>query len=392
MKENSVPYIFNSMTRVKEACTSPTVSMYVCGITPDGPTHLGHMFTYVTFDVLARYFRFLGKQTTYVQNITDIDDDMLERSAKKGTTWKQLGKESSAEFWECSDALNNLRPNVVPKASEHIEVIDAINRRLVELGVGYERKGNVYFHAEQAGFGKLSGLDETQWLPTANDRGNDPEDPLKGNPLDFLLWQKSNLEEPEWQSSFGPGRPGWHIECSAMSMKYLGETLDIHGGGHDLIFPHHEAEIAQSENATGKPFVKTWMHVAMVKYKGEKMSKSLGNLIITSDLLKRYSPNAIRLTLLSHHYRSSWEYTEDKAQAGEKLARTLNNPGTDESLNADKLSEQFLSAMNDDLDTPRALLTLKEMAIGAGSLSVAPKYLQLAEVLGLKVNDGKILP
>jgi L-cysteine:1D-myo-inositol 2-amino-2-deoxy-alpha-D-glucopyranoside ligase len=228
----------------------------------------------------------------------------------------------------------------------------------------------VYFSVEtDPDFGKLSHLAADEMLPIANERGNVPDDPNKRDPIDFIMWQAGAPGEPTWDSPWGPGRPGWHIECSAMSMKYLGPTVDIHGGGYDLIFPHHECEIAQSEHATGiVPFVRTWMHVAMVDYQGEKMSKSLGNLILASDLLRDYSSDTIRLYLFSHHYRTPWEYTDDELEEWASVAGDLSEAaafpafGVDEILDVSVQRDRFMDALQDDLDTPAAIAELREIA------------------------------
>ncbi|MFW6195019.1 MAG: cysteine--tRNA ligase [Chloroflexota bacterium] len=375
--------LYNTLTSRKEHYDADTVRMYVCGITPYDTTHLGHALTYVVFDVLARYLEHRGKSVMYVQNITDIDDDIIRESATRGTDWRTLGDENVQRFLEDMDALNIRRPHVMPRAADHIPDIDVINRYLVEKGVAYEAGGSVYFRASQAPFGCLSGLPEDEWLPTANERGNTPDDPWKEHPLDFVLWQGAKPGEPSWDSVFGPGRPGWHVECSAMSMKYLGHTLDIHGGGSDLMFPHHEAEIAQSEAYTDQQFARFWMHVGMLRYQGEKMSKSLGNMVFVSDLLQRHSANAVRMALLLHHYRESWEFTEDEMWRGDRAAEAVEQGGSEE-VDVDAERARFVEAMDDDLNTPDAAHALLRLAYGSNRSGEARNALEeLSWILGL---------
>jgi L-cysteine:1D-myo-inositol 2-amino-2-deoxy-alpha-D-glucopyranoside ligase len=278
----------------------------------------------------------------------------------------------------------------------------AITETLISNGHAYESNGSVYFSvASDPEFGKLSHLDPAEMLPIANQRGNNPDDPNKRDPLDFVLWQAAAPGEPTWQSPWGSGRPGWHIECSAMATKYLGNMVDIHGGGADLIFPHHESEIAQTENATGeKPFVRYWMHTGMVRYQGEKMSKSLGNLVLARDVLASYSADAVRLYLFSHHYRDSWEYVDEEVDDWARLADDLREAadfpafGIEEEVEVSVFRERFINAMNDDLDTPSAIEALRE--IGQAILE-APEdddvreaqetLRELSAILGLSLTD-----
>jgi len=266
----------------------PEVTLYVCGVTPYDTTHLGHAFTYHCFDVLIRLLEAQGMKVTYAQNVTDIDDDILKRAKRDGKDWRALGSEWTAHFMRDMQAINMRPPDYYPRATDVIAEFVAIVETLIKQDVAYESNGNVYFHVDKfERFGALSGIPREQMLAIANERGNNPDDPHKHNPLDFVLWQAQAHGEPAWDSPWGAGRPGWHIECTAMNRKFLGDRVDIHGGGGDLIFPHHECEIAQAESATGVvPFVRVWMHVAMVRKDGEKMSKSLGNLVWVSELLK----------------------------------------------------------------------------------------------------------
>jgi L-cysteine:1D-myo-inositol 2-amino-2-deoxy-alpha-D-glucopyranoside ligase len=361
------PRVHSTETRSVSPLDEQDVGLYVCGVTPYDTSHLGHAFTYTVFDVLVRYLRFLGRRVTYVQNVTDIDDDILLRAARNGEDWKALGDREYAAFREQMAALGNLDPDVAPRATEHIpEIIDIVTR-LLDKELAYLVDGSVYFEVSKyPGFGRLFGEPYAAMLAIANERGNFPADPLKRDPLDFVLWQHQKPGEPAWESPWGAGRPGWHIECSAMSQRYLGDTITIHGGGEDLVFPHHDAEIAQSENVTGKPFARFWMHTAMV-YSGEhKMSKSLGNMVFCTDLLKAVTPDALRLYLLSHHYRKSWNHPGDADVSttglAAELSATLADTGDADEADIAARGIPFLTAMASDLDTPRAIEELARLA------------------------------
>ena len=325
------------------------MKLYVCGITPYDTTHLGHAFTYIQFDALIRYLHSKGRKVTYVQNITDIDDDILRKAKEEGRNWKELGQFWTKQFLMDLKNLNILLPDKMPKATDAIPKIIEINKVLEEKGQAYKKGENLYFRVLSfPNYGQLSRLSRKEMIRISGDRGGDPKDPNKEDPLDFILWQGMKEGEPFWESPWGKGRPGWHIECSAMIHKYLGEQIDIHGGGADLIFPHHESEIAQSESYTGKfPFVKQWMHTGMVRYKGEKMSKSLGNLVMIKDLLKIYSPNQIRYLLLSHHYSEEWEFNEEDLQSFQKTLEVKMIKKGDK-----KMFEKY---MEEDLNINKAL-------------------------------------
>jgi cysteinyl-tRNA synthetase len=379
-----------------------SVTLYVCGITPYDTTHLGHAFINVIYDSLVRYLRWRGLSVRYVQNVTDIDDDILRKSREVGLAWDVLGTRETERYWSDLRALNVGYPDNYVKASGEIPMIIELITKLLEQGYAYVRDGWVYYSVKSdPTFGQLAiaagyvGYDS--WLAIANERGNFPDDPRKEDPLDFVLWQAQQPGEPAWPSPWGPGRPGWHIECSAMAIKYLGPHVDIHGGGADLIFPHHTCEIAQSENATGeRPFVRTWMHCGMVFLGGEKMSKSLGNLILVRDLLRDYSPDAIRVMLLSHHYREEWEFTEknmrESAMVAARLAAaaalagdtTSANGAEDAAVHQARL--EFVAALEDDFNTPRALAALTKLgavAIANKAATQAAELRELAGVLGL---------
>jgi cysteinyl-tRNA synthetase len=380
------PVLFNTLSRQREPLTDDRVGIYVCGVTPYDTTHLGHAFTYTAFDVLIRYLRFLGREVTYVRNITDIDDDILLRARSREMHWKELGDREYAKFAADMDHLNNLRPECEPRATDHIPDIVQIIQGLLAKGCAYASDGNVYFDVKNfPNFGSLCGLSYVAQLELANERGNYPADPLKRDPIDFVLWQAKKDGEPSWPSPWGEGRPGWHIECSAMSMKYLGESFAIHGGGGDLIFPHHEAEIAQSVCLTGKPFVRFWMHTGMLYCGEHKMSKSLGNMVFLADLLPVCPPDAIRLYLLGHHYREPWNHDRRELAAARTLARrlsdSLNGGGEDASQEEiHRLGSPVLNALADDLDTPRAIEELRILAS-----SREPEARRVGRTLGARV-------
>ncbi|MEA2522994.1 MAG: L-cysteine:1D-myo-inositol 2-amino-2-deoxy-alpha-D-glucopyranoside ligase [Thermomicrobiales bacterium] len=397
-------YLFNTQTGQAEPFSAPsgTVGIYVCGVTPYDTTHVGHAFTFLTFDILVRYLRFLDYSVTYVQNVTDIDDDILRKAKEAGLPWNELGRRETEKYRQDMRDLNALEFDHFTKATEHVPEMVALIEELIKAELAYVANGNVYFSVDKdPEFGKLSHIPRDQMLPIANERGNTPDDPNKRDPLDFVLWQAAAPGEPTWDSPWGAGRPGWHIECSAMSTRYLGPTFDIHGGGADLVFPHHECEIAQSEGATGqKPFARYWMHVGMVRYLGEKMSKSLGNLVLVRDALNNYSADALRLYLFSHHYRSAWEYHEHELDEWATLAADLREAidipsyGIDQEIDVSIFRERFLNALDDDLDTPTAIEALREIA---QSILEAPEeddardaqatLQELAALLGLTLSD-----
>jgi cysteinyl-tRNA synthetase len=392
--------IFNTLTQSVEPFTplGDPVLAYVCGITPYDTTHLGHAFTYVSFDTLFRYLEYRGYHVRYVQNVTDIDDDVLRKAGQLGMAWDELGNREIERFWRDLDALNVKRPAVYPRATDEIPRIVELAQELIAKGYAYENRGYVYYDVRQdRDFGSLAravGLSDYQaMLSVANERGNFPNDPRKKDPLDFVLWQAQAPGEPAWPSPWGPGRPGWHIECSSMSLHYLGQQIDIHGGGADLTFPHHTCEIAQSEHVTGKaPFVRYWMHIGMVYLGGEKMSKSLGNLILVSNLLKEYAPDAIRVMLQSHHYREAWEATPQDMRAASETVELFSHVrslvGCDASGEDADLEARFTAAMDDDLDTPTALTVLKQAATTVSAnhdAQTAAQLLRLTTTLGLCV-------
>jgi len=350
------------------------VKIYVCGPTVYDYTHIGHARTYVSFDVIVRYLKYKGYRVKYVVNITDIDDKIIRRARELGISPQELARKFEKEFFEDMEALGLLKADYYPRVTEHIEDIIKVVKKLVEKGYAYVVDGNVYFDVTKfPGYGKLSG----QTLDQIKAGARIEPDPNKKHPADFALWKKAKEGEPYWNSPWGPGRPGWHIECTVMSMKYLGEQIDIHGGGTDLIFPHHENEIAQSEAYSGKkPFVKYWLHTGYLMIKGEKMSKSLGNIIPVKDFLAKYEPDVLRLLILSAHYRSPIDFTWEKAEQAksslERIKRTierLRRIMTYEKIHVENLSPEekevyekvhelkrrFEEAMDEDFNTSKAL-------------------------------------
>jgi L-cysteine:1D-myo-inositol 2-amino-2-deoxy-alpha-D-glucopyranoside ligase len=339
----------------------PLVTMYSCGITPYDAAHLGHAAVYLTFDILGRRLQDMGHEPRVVRNVTDVDDDILRQARELGVHYLDLAAEEMARFDADMAALGLLPVYAEPRATSAIPDILSLIGALLDGGQAYRSAGAVYFDITTfRDWGKLSHLDAEQMLPLAAQNGGHPEDPAKRHPLDFVLWQPSLPDEPSWESRWGPGRPGWHIECSALAMRDLGPTVDLHGGGRDLVFPHHECEIAQSESVTGRPFARHWLHAGLVGLGGEKMSKSLGNLVFVGDLLKDWEAPAIRLALLAHHYRGDWEWTDaDMPAAAARLDRWRAAPkGASGSGGADEVRAR----LDDDLDAPGALAALDERA------------------------------
>ena len=343
------------------------VGIYVCGITPYDSAHLGHAFVYHVFDVLHRRFRDSGIEVRSVRNVTDVDDDILRKARSLGVYYLDLAAAETARFDRDMRAMGMLESASEPRATSAISDILRLIGKLFDAGAAYEANGAVYFDtATSERFGKLFGLAPEKMVELSAERGGNPNDPNKRSPLDFVLWQPSLDDEPSWESRWGAGRPGWHIECSALVIRELGETIDLHGGGSDLIFPHHECEAVTAETATGVPFVKHWMHAGMVRLAGEKMSKSLGNLVFASDLLVDHDPSAIRLTILSHHYRESWEWFEDELFKYEALLEgwRLRGPG-------DGALTEVRERLDDDLDTPGAIAAIERAVSRADGVSEA---------------------
>ncbi len=372
--------LYSTLSARQEDLHIPTarpLTLYVCGVTPYDTTHVGHARTYLTFDILHHYLRWQGTQVCYTQNVTDVDDPLFERANRDGVAWQTLARDQTDRYVADTAALGIIPPDYFPRASDEIPAMITMIARLLELGHAYQREGNIYFRiSSDANFGELARLDYAAMLHTANQRGNNPDDPLKDDPLDFVLWQRGKPGDPAWDAPWGPGRPGWHIECSAMAHHYLGAQIDIHGGGTDLIFPHHACEIAQTEAYTGvRPYVHIWMHTGLVWYQGEKMSKSRGNLVFVRDALQRYHPDILRWYLLSTHYRSDFHYEDEAVTATAPIIATLHAAlrATSHGTNGDALDlsdtvAAFTAALNDDLDTPRAFAALR---IGARQVLAA---------------------
>jgi len=376
--------LYNTLSRAKEEFVPlhpGRVGLYACGVTVYDDVHLGHARSAVVFEVLVRHLRRRGYQVTWVRNFTDIDDKIIRRAQETGLTWQEVAEKYIASFYEDMAALGLPPADIEPKATEHIPEMLEIIRRLWDKGFAYQGRpgGDVYFRVRRfPGYGRLSG----QSLEDLEAGARIEVDEAKEDPLDFVLWKASKPGEPTWESPFGPGRPGWHIECSAMSMKYLGETLDIHGGGRDLVFPHHENELAQSEAATGKPFARYWVHHGLLTLDQEKMSKSLGNFFTLKEVLARFPAEVVRLFLIHGHYRSPLDFSDaalKEATAGllrlyttlarlEELFREQPEPAgppprdfaaavlsAEETERLLTLAARFDAAMDDDLNTAQAL-------------------------------------
>ena len=418
-------YIYNSMTRKKEQFQplhEGKVGIYACGPTVYNYFHIGNARPFITFDVLRRQLEREGYEVTFVQNFTDIDDKMIRRAGEEGITVKELGERFIGEYYKDAKALGIRPATVHPKATEHIAEIIALVQRLVDNGHAYPGKsGDVYYRVSAfPGYGKLSGQSVEDREMGASERLDVETD--KENPADFVLWKAQKPGEPAWESPWGMGRPGWHIECSAMSMKYLGETFDIHCGGKDLLFPHHENEIAQSEGATGKPFARYWMHNGFINVDNQKMSKSLGNFFTVRDIAKEYDLEAVRLFMLSAHYRSPINFSRDQIAAAyasltrlytardnmkHLLASAKDQPLTQEEtdfLGRVKADEKrFDDAMDDDLNTADALGAIFELvkdanvSLNAGSSKAAVESAlgslkALCDVLGILQKEEDALP
>ncbi|MFB0559517.1 MAG: cysteine--tRNA ligase [Dehalococcoidales bacterium] len=391
--------VFNTLSGQKEDFLpqGDLVRMYVCGVTPYDECHIGHAMSYIIFDVIRRYLQFRGYKVKYVQNITDIDDKIIDRANRLGISVRELAGKFTDRYFADMDALNIGRADNYPRATEEIPKIIEIIQGLVDKGYAYPAQGSVYFRVRNAAdYGKLSHRSLESMMATEGAVGSED----KESPLDFVLWKASKPGEPFWESPWGQGRPGWHIECSAMSLKYLGDTLDIHGGGQDLVFPHHENEIAQSESFTGKPFVKYWLHNGLVQLGEDKMSKSLGNLITIKEALERYSADAIRIFVLGSHYRSPLTYSEEGLEAAEsgadRLRQVVQGEGgkIGEKVDAEPYRQRFIEAMDDDFNTAQALATVFDLArdinradeSGLETLEARGVLTELAGVLGLPLK------
>lgn len=360
--------IYNTLSGRKEEFTpvGDPIKMYVCGVTPYSECHIGHAMSYIIFDVIMRYLEFRGYRVRYVQNFTDVDDKIIARASQSGLSTQELAQGFIEQYYHDMDALNVKRADVYPRATEEIPKIIEVIAGLIEKGYAYQSGGDVYFRVSSfTQYGKLSHRRLSEMMTGASCE----EKTQKEHAMDFALWKAAKPGEPQWESPWGQGRPGWHIECSAMSLKYLGETLDIHGGGQDLLFPHHENEIAQSEAFTGvSPFARYWLHNGLMQFGEEKMSKSLGNLITVKQALERYSADAIRLFILSSHYRSPLTYTEDgleAAQRGSERLRLAAHRESGDGPPAPQVSiyrQRFTEVMDDDFNTAQGIAALFDFA------------------------------
>jgi len=389
--------IYNTLSKSKDVFTplvDNKVRMYVCGMTVYDYCHIGHARVMVAFDVVARWLRHRGYELTYVRNITDIDDKIIKRASENGESFQDLVGRMIAAMHEDEARLNVLRPDIEPRATDHIAGMHAMIQTLIDKGYAYAPgNGDVYYRVGKfAGYGKLS----RRKIEDLKIGARIEVDEAKEDPLDFVLWKGAKPGEPSWESPWGPGRPGWHIECSVMSTCCLGETFDIHGGGPDLVFPHHENEIAQSEAATGKLYANAWMHAGAVRVDGEKMSKSLGNFFTIREVLEKYHPEVVRYLLVSSHYRSPINYSEDSLrEAKGALERFYNGlKGLPEATPAggETFVGRFGAAMDDDFNSPEACAVLFDMVREVNRLresdlqaaaALAARLKELAGVLGV---------
>lgn len=370
------------------------VNIYVCGITPYDAAHMGHVFTFLTYDVLQRYLEHKGHHVKLVRNITDVDEPIYARAKELGIPYTQLAARETASFQQVMQQLNILEPFAEPRASEYIADMAAAVKTLLDTGHAYEMaNGDILFDVSTfPGFGNQSGLSKRLQTAFMASRGGNPARPGKRNPLDFLLWKAvpDTSDPARWESVVGSGRPGWHIECSIMSSKLLGTPIDIHGGGMDLIFPHHECETAQSESLGAHPFVRHWVHTAPLYCHGEKMSKSLGNLVFAADLLKSYEPAAIRFALFNYHYRIGGEWQDELlVEADDKLAQIRKAIAGTTGPDPQPYLERFYDALEDDLDLPEAMHALTQLACHApthtSSRRAQPALKEMLDILGLSL-------
>jgi len=393
--------VFNTLSGRKEEFRpeGEPVTMYVCGVTVYDDCHIGHAMSYVVFDVIRRYLEFKGYKVKYVQNFTDIDDKIINRAQQLGMPALELAEKYISEYFRDMDALNIKRADIYPRATEEIPKIIEVIQGLITKGYAYESGGSVYFRVRSfPDYGKLS----HQSLDEMISRGS-PEEGEKESPLDFALWKATKPGEPSWSSPWGEGRPGWHIECSAMALRYLGDSFDIHGGGQDLIFPHHENEITQAESFTGvAPFARYWLHNGLLQIGEDKMSKSLGNLITVKEALERCSPDAVRLFILGSHYRSPLTYSEEALEAAEtgierlrQAVRDRVETGGKAVLDSEPFKRRFTESMDDDFNAAQAIAVLFELAReinrareeGLDVAEAQDTLVELARVLGFTLEE-----
>ncbi|HEU4488029.1 MAG TPA: cysteine--tRNA ligase [Actinomycetota bacterium] len=392
--------LFNTLgRRVEEFTSGGEVSVYVCGVTPYDTTHVGHARTYLVFDVLIRHLLHKGLRVDYIQNITDVDESIVKRAAQLGEPYDELGDRFAGIYMEDVAALGMIPARTYPRASEAIPEMQELIRRLLATERAYRADGNVYMSVgDLATYGELSRLDRARMLDIESHQdGSTVGDERKRDPLDVLLWRRTDASGPSWESPWGPGRPGWHIECSTLALKHLGRQIDIHGGGGDLIFPHHEAEIAQSEAVTGmRPFVRFWVHVGMVQIDGHKMAKSAGNMVFVRDLLKTHAADALRLYLLSIHYRSIFDFNEGELEKWAVVASEMShaahvavNRDSSDDSDLSPVLRRFETALNTDLDTATAITVIRSLAedvLGDKSHRAQRLFRKLAARLGLSLE------
>ncbi len=349
------------------------VTMYTCGITPYDATHLGHAATFLAYDVLQRRLIDAGHTVTCVRNVTDVDDPLFVKARELGVHYLDLAAGEEARFERDMEALNALPVASTPRASSAIPDIRGFIGMVLDRGFAYQAGESVYFDVSKFdGFGSVSNYTEDEMIELARQRGGQVDDPHKRHPLDFVLWQPSAADEPSWDTMWGPGRPGWHIECSALALRELGTTIDLHGGGSDLIFPHHECERAQSEAATGEPFVRHWMHTALISKDGHKMSKSLGNLVFVDKLRTEWDPMAIRLAVIEHHYRTEWEWDDDLMP---RNAARLDAWRSSTSGTVGDVVDEVRERLDHDLDTAGAVAAVDAAARRGESVAAAADLL-----------------
>lgn len=400
--------LYDTLRRAKEEFVpqGEPVQMYVCGVTPYDDCHVGHGMSYIIFDVLRRYLEWQRYKVLHVQNFTDVDDKIIQRASDNNRDPQELAEELIEEYFSDMDSLNVQRAHIYPRATGEIDRIVDMISGLMDKGFAYEVDGDVYYRIQtKDDYGKLS----HRTLDGMMSGSRVEIDPRKEHPMDFALWKTAKPGEPSWDSPWGAGRPGWHMECSAMSLRYLSETLDIHGGGQDLIFPHHENEIAQTEAYTGvKPFVNFWIHHGLLRLGEEKMSKSLGNLVTIKEVLAEHSADALRLFVLGSHYRSPLTYSDEALTAADRGAARLRAASEVESsadlgestLDTASFRERFAQAMDDDLNTAQAIATLFELATeinrgndeGSNVTEAIALLKELSGVLGLTLEESKAGP
>lgn len=390
--------LFNTMSRKIEdffPLEEGAVKFYFCGMTVQDSPHLGHLRAFLSADILVRYLEYKGYKVKFVLNITDIDDKIIERAKREGRDYREIAERYEREFFEVSEKMNLRRADIYPRATQHITEISEIIKKLMEKGLAYESEGNIWYDVSEFDeYGKLSGKP----IEELESGARIEPDPTKKDPLDFSLWKKKKGKEPFFYSPFGEGRPGWHIECSAMSMRHLGETIDIHGGGEDLIFPHHENEIAQSKGLTSKEFAKYWFHTGLMRMKGEKMSKSTGLFFRVLEALENYHPDVLRYFLLKAHYRSPLEYDENSLEDAKKSWERIRDvilKGDNKELEGfssdiREYLKKFESAMEDDLNTPKVFALLHELS-SLGNKLYEEKNEKFYEVKNLLIFMTKIL-